>query len=42
VKPYQIYFMVPGQVHGWEFEGDIDGYIIHFSSNLFRSFLQDQ
>jgi AraC-like DNA-binding protein len=42
VKPYQIYFMVPGQVHSWHFEGETDGYIVHFSHNLFRSFLQDQ
>jgi AraC family transcriptional regulator, transcriptional activator of pobA len=42
VKPYQIYFMIPGQVHSWEFEENVDGYIIHFSHNLFRSFLQDQ
>jgi AraC family transcriptional regulator, transcriptional activator of pobA len=39
VKPYQIYFMVPGQVHNWNFEGKIDGYIINFSAALFQSFL---
>ena len=39
VKPYEIYFMIPGQVHSWHFEGDVDGYIINFSDTLFRSFL---
>ncbi|GGH02689.1 AraC family transcriptional regulator [Mucilaginibacter phyllosphaerae] len=39
VKPYQIYFMIPGQVHRWEFEGPVDGYIINFSAELFQSFL---
>lgn len=39
VKPYQIYFMIPGQVHSWHFEGEVDGYIINFSDALFRSFL---
>lgn len=39
VKPYQIYFMVPGQVHGWSFEGHVDGYIINFSVPFFQSFL---
>ncbi|MGZ3810313.1 MAG: helix-turn-helix domain-containing protein [Mucilaginibacter sp.] len=39
VIPYQIYFMVPGQVHSWNFEGDVDGYLIHFSSSFFQSFL---
>src|SRR5207237_799361 len=41
VTPYQIYFMSPGQVHGWNFEGEVDGYIIHFNEVLFTSFLQN-
>ncbi|MCQ6958912.1 helix-turn-helix domain-containing protein [Mucilaginibacter aquariorum] len=39
VKPYQIYFMTPGQVHRWNFEGPVDGYIINFSGEFFQSFL---
>lgn len=39
VKPYQIYFMVPGQVHSWSFEGAVDGYVINFSVPFFQSFL---
>lgn len=39
VKPYQIYFMVPGQVHSWSFEGKVDGYVINFSTQFFQSFL---
>lgn len=39
VVPYQIYFMVPGQVHHWAFEGTTDGYVINFSDNFFQSFL---
>ena len=39
VKPYQIYFMVPGQVHHWAFEGKIDGYVVNFSDKFFQSFL---
>jgi len=39
VRPYQIYFMIPGQVHSWDFEGEVDGYIINFSAALFQSFL---
>lgn len=31
--------MIPGQVHSWNFEGAVDGYIVNFSDNLFRSFL---
>ena len=39
VKPNQIYFMIPGQVHSWEFTSKADGYIINFSSSFFQSFL---
>lgn len=39
VKPYQIYFMIPGQVHSWSFEGPVDGYIINFSDAFFQPFL---
>jgi AraC family transcriptional activator of pobA len=39
VKPCQVYFMIPGQVHSWAFEGFTDGYIINFSSSFFQSFL---
>lgn len=35
----QIYFMVPGQVHSWAFEGPVDGYVINFSAAFFNSFL---
>lgn len=39
VRPGQIYFMVPGQVHSWNFEGDVDGFIINFSEHLLPAFL---
>ncbi|HYK77140.1 MAG TPA: AraC family ligand binding domain-containing protein, partial [Daejeonella sp.] len=39
VKPYQIYFMSPGQVHDWNFEKRVDGYVINFSNSFFQSFL---
>ena len=41
VQPYQIYFMVPGQVHSWHFEAGVDGYLVHFEPSLFSSFLLD-
>ena len=31
--------MIPGQVHSWDFKGDVDGYIINFSTTFFQSFL---
>ncbi|MFL9484617.1 AraC family transcriptional regulator [Chitinophagaceae bacterium LWZ2-11] len=39
VKPFQIYFMIPGQVHSWHFKSDADGYIVNFSESFFRTFL---
>ena len=39
VKPYQVYFMVPGQVHSWDFDGPVDGYVVNFSAAFFQSFL---
>ena len=42
VQPGQIYFMIPGQVHSWNFEGAVDGFVINFSEGLFRSFLADE
>lgn len=40
IKPFQIYFMIPGQVHSWHFQEGVDGYIVHFTETLFSSFLQ--
>ncbi|ABG60492.1 helix-turn-helix domain-containing protein [Cytophaga hutchinsonii] len=39
VQQYQIYFMIPGQVHTWEFEGEVEGYVVNFSTAFFQSFL---
>ncbi|HTN45732.1 MAG TPA: helix-turn-helix transcriptional regulator [Flavipsychrobacter sp.] len=39
VIPREIYFMKPGQVHRWDFEGETDGYVINFSEHLFDHFL---
>lgn len=39
VEAGQIYFMIPGQVHSWNFEENIDGYIINFSEHFFQPLL---
>ncbi|WP_243406347.1 AraC family ligand binding domain-containing protein [Siphonobacter curvatus] len=38
VLPFQIYFMIPGQVHSWDFTGKVEGYVINFSSTFFQPF----
>lgn len=35
IEPRCIYFMRPGQVHKWDFDGDVDGYVINFSATFF-------
>lgn len=39
VKPFQVYCMIPGQVHTWEFKGKMEGYVVNFSTSFFQSFL---
>lgn len=41
VEPGQLYFMIPGQVHTWDFEGYPDGYIVNFSEQYLGDFLAD-
>lgn len=40
LKTGQIYFMIPGQVHSWQFGDDVDGYVVNFSENFISSFLR--
>jgi AraC family transcriptional activator of pobA len=42
VNKGEAYFMLPGQVHGWNFEGEVDGYVINFSEEFLLSFLADK
>ena len=39
IQKNQIYFMIPGQVHTWEFESEMEGYVVNFSTAFFQSFL---
>jgi len=38
----QIYFMIPGQAHSWNFEGEVDGFVVNFSDRMFLSLLNDK
>lgn len=42
VKANLIYFMIPGQVHSWNFDSEPDGYLINFSTSYFSSLLLKQ
>lgn len=37
VVPHQVYYMAPGQVHGWEFDSETDGYLVNFNESFFTS-----
>ncbi|MGJ1430585.1 helix-turn-helix domain-containing protein [Sphingobacterium spiritivorum] len=39
VVPWQIYMMLPGQIHRWDFEGEMDGFIVNFQPDFFHTFL---
>ncbi|WP_270089235.1 AraC family transcriptional regulator [Sphingobacterium sp. SYP-B4668] len=39
ITPWQIYFMLPGQIHRWDFEGEMQGYIVNFQPDFFKTFL---
>jgi len=39
IEPGQIYFMSPGQIHSWHFEGDMQGYVVNFDKDFFKTFL---
>lgn len=41
VLPGQIYFMIPGQVHTWDFNNSPDGFIINFSAHYLESLIAD-
>ncbi|RBL93841.1 AraC family transcriptional regulator [Chitinophaga flava] len=41
VQAGQLYFMIPGQVHSWFFEGQVEGYVVNVAASFFNSFLQD-
>lgn len=42
VKANQVYLMIPGQVHSWNFKGAVDGYVINFSAEFLQEILRDQ
>lgn len=39
IQPFQVYFMIPGQVHTWDFDGHPTGFILNFSADFFDAFL---
>lgn len=41
VRAGQIYFMIPGQVHSWDFKQAPDGFIVNFSEQFINEMIVD-
>ena len=39
IVPWQIYFMSPGQIHSWSFAGEMEGFVVNFDKDFFKTFL---
>ncbi|MBL1409643.1 helix-turn-helix domain-containing protein [Sphingobacterium faecale] len=39
IESWQIYFMSPGQIHTWSFEGNMEGFVVNFNKDLFKTLL---
>jgi AraC family transcriptional regulator, transcriptional activator of pobA len=39
INKRQLYFLKPGQIHEWQFQGQVKGFIINFNKAFFSSFL---
>lgn len=37
VKPHQVYYMSPGQIHSWEFDPGTDGFVVNFNESFFTA-----
>ncbi|MES2775718.1 MAG: helix-turn-helix domain-containing protein [Bacteroidota bacterium] len=37
IKPGQVYFLAPGQVHSWQLDAGTDGFIINFNETFFTA-----
>ena len=37
VKPHQVYYMGPGQIHSWNFAPGTDGFVVNFNESFFTA-----
>ncbi|GAB3204320.1 AraC-like DNA-binding protein [Pontibacter aydingkolensis] len=42
VKPYTVFFLVPGQVHSWQLSDNVDGFIIFFTQEFYAKAYPDR
>jgi AraC family transcriptional activator of pobA len=42
VKPFALYFIMPGQVHSWEFSEDIKGFAIFFKLDFYTNYIRER
>lgn len=39
INPGHLYFMSPGQIHSWNFQGEMKGFVVNFDKDFFKTFL---
>ena len=42
VKPFALYFIMPGQVHSWEYSEDIKGFAIFFKLDFYTNYIRER
>lgn len=42
VKPFALFFLMPGQVHSWEFSEDIKGFAIFFKLDFYTNYIRER
>jgi AraC family transcriptional activator of pobA len=42
VKPFDVFILAPGQVHGWDLSNDIGGFVLFFTSSFYLMHRQEK
>jgi len=42
VKPFALFFLMPGQVHSWELSDDIQGFVIYFKLDFYTNYIRER
>ncbi|MEY3248604.1 MAG: hypothetical protein RL742_647 [Bacteroidota bacterium] len=37
VRPHQVYYLAPGQIHAWNFDEQVEGFVLNFNESFFTA-----
>jgi AraC family transcriptional activator of pobA len=37
VRPHQVYYLAPGQIHAWNFDSGVEGFVLNFNESFFTA-----